>query len=163
MKFFLKLNKQCFVYLIYQSSQGDLSVLFPYRFKMWAKHRQVTTNHYIPKGDQWFELDEYSGLEKFYLLASAKRLDELESLVNDYESADKTKKHRFALNIVSEIRKLRKKHHKFKSYAEKPVTVIGNMRGTDTTKAAGLGDLADHAVEISARKFFSRTYTIDHR
>jgi len=33
-KFFLKVNKNCFVYLIYRSSQGELSVLFPQRFKL---------------------------------------------------------------------------------------------------------------------------------
>ena len=162
-KFFIKLNKSCFVYLIYQSSQEELSVLFPYRFKLLSKDYQISGNHYIPKGDQWFELDEYAGLEKFYLLASAKRLSELEALINEYESADKTKKHTLSQKIIAEIRSLRKKHLKFKTYAEKPVTIIGSMRGTDKTKAVGLNDLADHAVEISASNFFSRTYTIDHQ
>jgi len=162
-KFFLKLSHSCFVYLIYQSSQEEVSVLFPYRFKQSAKDYKVSGNHYIPKGNQWFELDEYTGLEKFYLLASTERLYEIETLVNEYESADKTKKSVFGQKIIAQIRSLRKKHLKFKTYAEKPVTVIGNMRGTDKTKAVGLNDLADHAVEISASNFFSRTYTIDHQ
>jgi hypothetical protein len=162
-KFFIKLNKSCYLYLIYQSSQEELSILFPYRFKLLAKDYQISGNHYIPKGDQWFELDEYTGLEKFYLLASAKRLFELEALINEYESADKTKKLTLGQKIIAQIRSLRKKHLKFKTYAEKPVTVIGTMRGTDKTKAVGLKDLADYAVEISASNFFSRTYTIDHQ
>ena len=162
-KFFLKIEEKCFVYLIYQSSQGELSVLFPYRFRRLADDYQITGHHYIPKGDQWFELDQVTGTEKFYLLASAVRLHDLETLVNTYEGADTSKKAGLSGQILVEIRKLRKQHLKFKSYAEKPVTIIGNMRGSEKTKAVGLNDLADYAVEISANNFFSRTFTIDHQ
>ncbi len=162
-KFFLKVEKKCFVYLIYQSSQSELSILFPYRFKLLADNYQISGHHYIPEGDQWFELDEVTGTEKFYLLASAERLNDLESFVNVYESADKSKKDGLGEKILSEIRRLRKQYLKFKSYAEKPVTIIGNMRGSEKTKAVGLNDLADYAVEISANNFFSRTFTIDHQ
>ena len=162
-KFFLGLNDPGYVYLIYQSSQQDLIVLFPRRFNDLGHDEQIAGNHYIPKGDQWFELDEYAGLEKFYLLASAERLTDLENMVNAYESADKANRGKLGKKVVSEIRRLRKKHRKFKAYAEKPVTVIGNMRGSAKTKSVGLEDLADHAVEISTTKFFSRTYTIDHQ
>ena len=162
-KFFLRVEHKCFVYLIYQSSQGDLSVLFPYRFKLLDDGYQISTNYYIPKGDQWFELDEYTGTEKFYLLATANRLDELEDLINEYESADKSSKVTIGKQIISETRRLRKKHRNFKSHVEKPVTIIGKMRGTEKTKAAGLKDIADYASEISTNNFFIRTYTIDHQ
>jgi hypothetical protein len=162
-KFFLRLEKKCFVYLIYESSQGELSILFPYRFKLLANNYQISGHHYIPKGDQWFELDKYTGTEKFYLLASTERLNDLETLVNEYESAGTSKKAGLGKQILSEIRRLRKQHFKFKSYAEKPINIIGKMRGTEKTKAVGLNDLADHAVEISANNFFSRTFTIDHQ
>jgi hypothetical protein len=162
-KFFLRVENKCFVYLIYQSSQGDLSVLFPYRFKLLDNDYQISRNYYIPKGDQWFELDEYTGTEKFYLLATANRLAELEDLINEYESADKSNKITIGEKIISETRRLRKKHHKFKSHVERPVTIIGKMRGTEKTKAAGLEDIADYALEISANNLFSRTFTIDHQ
>ena len=162
-KFFLGLNGNNYTYLIYQSSQQDLLVLFPLRFNELGYDEQIAGNHYIPGDDQWFELDEFTGLEKFYLLASVERLTELENLVNAYESADKANRGELGKKIVAEIRRLRKKHRKFKTYAEKPVAVIGNMRGSAKTKAVGLKDLADHAVEISTTNFFSRTYTIDHQ
>ena len=162
-KFFLSLNTHSYIYLIYQSSQQELIVLFPHRFNELGQGAQIGGNHYIPKGDQWFELDETAGLEKFFLLASVERLTELENLVNAYESADKANRSELGKEVVAEIRRLRKKHRKFKTYAEKPVTVIGNMRGSADTKAVGLNDLADHAVEISTTNFFSRTYTIDHQ
>jgi len=162
-KFFLSLHSKSYVYLIYQSSQNDLIVLFPHRFNEIGMHEQIAGNQYIPKGDQWFELDQFTGLEKFYLLASVERLTELENLVNAYEGADKANRGEIGKKVVAEIRRLRKKHRKFKTYAEKPVTVIGNMRGSAKTKAVGLKDLADHAVEISTTNFFSRTYSIDHQ
>jgi len=161
-KFFLKVNKNCFVYLIYRSSQGELSVLFPQRFKLLSAEYTVSGDHYIPKGDEWFELDEHTGEERFYLLASVARLLELEAFINDYESADAAKKPPRAKKILSEIRKLRKQHLKFRTYAERPVNIIGNLRGTEKAERAGAHDIAKFAVEISADTFYSRTFTIDH-
>ena len=162
-KFFLKVNQDCFVYLIYRSSQGELAVLFPHRFKLKSAEYTVAGNHYIPKDDQWFELDEHTGEERFYLLASKKRLMDLEALINDYESADAAKKQALAKTILAEIRKLRRQHLKFKTYAERPVNIIGNLRGTEKAETAGPHDIAKYAVEISADTFYSRTFTIDHK
>ena len=162
-KFFLKVNDNCFVYLIYRSSQGDLSILFPHRFKLMSPEYTLKGNHYIPKDDQWFELDEHTGEERFYLLASQKRLMDLEALINDYESADAAKKPPLSKSILTEIRKLRKQHLKFKTYAERPVNIIGNLRGTEKAETAGSQDISKYAVEISADTFYSRTFTIDHK
>jgi len=162
-KFFLKVNKNCFVYLVYRSSQGELSVLFPQRFKLKSAEYTVAGDQYIPKGDEWFELDEHTGEERFYLLASVERLVGLETLINDYESADAVKKPLLTEKILAEIRQLRKQHLKFKTYAERPVNIIGNLRGTEKAEAAGAHDIAKFAVEISADTFYSRTFTIDHR
>jgi hypothetical protein len=162
-KFFLNVNQNCFVYLIYRSSQGELNVLFPRRFQLQSAEYTVAGNHYIPAGDQWFELDEHPGEERFYLLASVKRLTDLEALVNDYESADNTKKPPLTEIILAEIRKLRKQHLKFKTYAERPVNIIGNLRGTEKAETAEARDIAKYALEISADTFYSRTFTIDHQ
>ncbi|MEJ2167444.1 MAG: DUF4384 domain-containing protein [Deltaproteobacteria bacterium] len=162
-KFFLNVNQDCFIYLIYRSSQGELSVLFPQRFRLKGAEYTVSGDHYIPRGDQWFELDEHTGEERFYLLASVERLLELETFINAYESADAAKKQPLAKKILAEIRKLRKQHLKFKTYAERPVNIIGNLRGTDKTETSGARDIAKFAVEISADTFYSRTFTIDHQ
>lgn len=162
-KFFVKLEPSVYLYLIYRSSQGEISVLFPYRFNQLDDNNSLSGKHYIPQGTQWFELDDHTGEEKFYLLAAASRLFELEALINQYESADKAKKSGLARKITSEIRNLRKRHLKFKTYAEKPVTIIGSLRGTEKSPAPHTRDIADFAVEISTTTFFSRTYTIDHQ
>ena len=162
-KFFLKISDNSFAYLLYRSSQGELSALFPFRFKELKDENDLSGNHYIPHGDQWFELDENLGQEKFYLLVSNKRLNDLEIKINEYESADPAKKPALADKILSQIRDLRKKCLKFKTYAERPVSIIGNMRGTEKTTAVETYAVSDFAVEISADTFYSRTFTIDHQ
>ena len=162
-KFFVRLETPSFLYLIHQNSLREMSVLFPHRFKLLESRDTMSGKHYIPDGYQWFELDEHAGQERFYLLASSQRLFDLEALINQYESADKAKKSESAEKITSEIRNLRKRHLKFKTYAEKPVAAIGNIRGVEQTEGVQSKDIADYAVEISTTTFFSRTYTIDHQ
>jgi len=162
-KFFLKPVTGCFVYLVYHSSQDELTVLFPYRFEEKTGKQQALKPHYIPEGNEWFQLDENVGQERFHLLASVTRLARLEDLVNQYESGDKTKKPELSQQILSEIDLLRRKNFKTKVNAERPLSIVGNIRGTKKPEDASPLDLAEHAVEISASHFYVRTYTIDHR
>ena len=162
-KFFVKLEEKCFVYLIYHSSQGEMSVLFPYRFEQLSRDYHKQAQYYIPQGNEWFELDEHTGQETFYLMASAKRLHELEALINQYETADPVKKSELAKEVLMEIRKLRKAHRKFKTFAEKPVNIMGHLRGSEKVEPVDTPDVTELAVEISGSKFYSRTFTIDHK
>jgi hypothetical protein len=162
-KFFLKTIENCRVYLIYLSAQGELSMLFPGRVESTGDNNAGSGSHYIPEGDNWFCLDESQGKEKFYLLASATPLNTLESLVDAYKQADRAARTELTAKILAEIRKLRKQHLKLKTHAERPVSIVGNMRGNGHGKNNELVDIAQFAVEISADRFFSRTFTIDHR
>ena len=107
-------------------------------------------------------MDKHTGKERFYLLVAVERLLELETLINDYEISDDSQKPLLAENILSSIRKLRKQNLKLKSYAERPVSVIGKLRGTEKAEKAGMEDIANFAKEITADSFYSRTFTIDH-
>ena len=162
-KMFLQLRTKCFLYFIYHSSQGELSVLFPYRFDQLSTECLTSKEYYIPQSDEWFEFDEHPGKETFYLLASASRLRSLETLINNYETADSAKKPESAARVLKEIRNLRWQHREFKIYAEKPVNIMGQTRGSDEVKKKEIPDVADLAVEISANNFYSRTFTIDHQ
>jgi Domain of unknown function (DUF4384) len=162
-KFFLKPVTGCFLYLVYHSSQDELTVLFPYRFEEENGKQQALKAYYIPEPNEWFQLDEHVGQEKFHLLASDTRLTRLEDLINQYESGDKTRKPELSQQILSEIDLLRRKNFKTKVNAERPLSIVGNIRGTKKSGNASPFDLAEHAVEISASHFYIRTYTIDHR
>jgi hypothetical protein len=97
------------------------------------------------------------------LLASAKRLYDLELLINNYESADKTKKSDHTRKILAEIHKLRSPHVNLKTSAERPILIIGNLRSAGKSDIIKGRELANYAVEISAKDFYSRIFTIDHK
>ncbi len=161
-KIFLELKEKCYVYVIYHSPKGEVVTLFPDRFDLLDDHSFASSGYFIPKGDGWFELDEHVGEERFFLLASSERLSELETLINQYESTDQAKKPEISTQILDEIRRLRWQHRKFKTFAEKPINIIGQVRGTDTREKARYPDVTRFAVEISAKKFYSKAFTIDH-
>lgn len=162
-KMFVELRKQCFVYVIYHSARGDLYLLFPYDLKQFATDYQTFKKYYIPQGDAWFELDEQVGLETFYLLASARRLQVLERLIREYPSNESAKKHEIAKQILAEVRRLKWQHRKLKTVAERPLQIIGPVRTLDDAGKVAALDVTSIAVEISAESFYSKSFGIDHQ
>jgi hypothetical protein len=163
LKMLVKLNKKCFVYVFYYSSQGQLHMLLPYHLNQFSTDYQISKNYYIPQGNFVLELDENIGEEKFYLIASVHRLHELESIIGSYKSAESIKKPEVVKSIIQEIRDLKKRHKKFTSKAERPVASTGSIRAENLRKKAGLPDLDQLAVQINAEDFFAKTFTIDHK
>ena len=163
LKIFIELKKDCFVYLIYHGSNDSLEMLFPRNFQEFVNGHNILGKNYIPQGNQWLELDQHAGLETFYLLASAQRLKHLESLFNQYRSSQPTLKKELKQKILAEIKNLQWQHRNFKKHAERPVSIIGNLRGTGEVDRSYSFDVADLATEISAQNFYSRIITIDHR
>jgi hypothetical protein len=163
LKIFFELQKDCFVYLMYQNSQGIIDLLFPHDLQQFVQGNNILGKNYIPPENQWFELDQHVGIETFYLLASAQRLNQLESLFGQYESAQLTQKGKLKQKILGEIKNLRWQHRNFKKHAERPVPIIGSLRGTGKVDKPESFDVADLAIEISAQNFYSRIFTIDHR
>ncbi len=64
---------------------------------------------------------------------------------------------------MSEIRSVRKHYSTFATIAEKPLTIGGNLRGTDKLEGARRPDVAVIATLISAKNFYSKTITLDHQ
>jgi hypothetical protein len=162
-KMFLELRKECFLYVIYHSSQGELRLLFPYDLRRLNSYYRISKKYYIPKGQGWFELDDHVGRETFYVLASANRLTELEGLIEDYQSAEPPKKQKLARSILDEIRKVKRKHSKFKTIAERPVAIVGRIRGGREADMERTTEISHHAIEVAAHMFHSRTYIIEHK
>ncbi len=162
-KMLLELQEKCFVYVVYHSAQDEVFVLFPYHLQQFTTDYTTSKKYYIPQSDMWYELDENVGRETFYLLASAKRLIELEELFGEYISGDPVRKRKLVKQILAEIRKIKRQHRKFTTFAERPVPIGGSLRGLTKGEKAPLPDITTIAVEISANNFFSRTFTIDHQ
>ncbi|MCD6296298.1 MAG: DUF4384 domain-containing protein [Deltaproteobacteria bacterium] len=162
LKMFVEIQTKCFVYLLYRESQGQLHMLFPYDLRQHTTDSKMLKHYYIPEV-AWFELDENIGSETFYLLASDRRLNQLERLTKNYGSTEPAKKKELEGQIISEIRRLRRQNRELKAFPERPVQIVGGFRGKDDAGKAVGRDVRSLAVEISAKKFYSRTFTIDHR
>jgi len=161
LKMAVELRKNCYVYVIHLSPGGEVTLLFPESFGEFTGDYEVRKNYYIPKGRGWFELDKSTGPETFYLLASAERLLDLETLVGNYMSAKPEEKSDLAKNVVSGIRDVKRKFRTFTTLAERPVTIGGNIRGTD--EVSKRPDVATIMTEVSANNFYAKTFTIDHK
>jgi hypothetical protein len=163
LKMMVKLDQECFVYVIHEGPAGEISLKFPYDFKQFTTDYKTGKNYYIPKGRAWFKLDTNAGRETFYLLASTERLLDLEALLGQYKDAGASGKPSVGKEIIAEIRNVRKHYKTFTTFAERPISIGGNVRSLTKDEAARRPDVAQIATEISANNFYGKTFTIDHK
>ena len=163
LKLLLQLKNRCFVYLFYRTVEDDIFLLFPYTLQQFDTDYKTDKKYYIPKGGTWFELDRNVGLETFYLLASAKRLHPLEALYKEYCSVSDEKKEDLTRQLLNEIRKIKRKHRKLASPAERPIAIGGNVRGMAKDEQSAFPDIDPIASEVSTSNFYGKTFTIDHK
>jgi hypothetical protein len=163
LKMRLELERKCFVYVILHDSQGALRLLFPSGFKHANLDPNARFDYFIPKGNQWYELDDHFGREKIYLLASINRLSGLEKRLRRYDTAKKKAKAERLSDVLSEIRRLRSEHSELKSIAERPATMIGQVRSGENVEQLFVSDLSNFSIDVSADDFYCMTYVIEHR
>ena len=149
LKMFVELRKPCFVYVIHHGARGEIQRLFPYDIQQFTTDYQTSKIYEIPPNDGWFRINEQTGLETFYLVASAQRLTDLEQLLATYVAAQPAEQPLAATHILAELRKLLKQH-RASVKPGRPVPIAGNMR-------TGI-----EGVEITAPQFYIETFTIEH-
>ena len=159
-KLMVEMQQPGFFYVIHRGPAEEIDLLFPADLK---QNLQVMRKYYVPDGAPWVEFDRNTGNETFYVLASEQRLGTLESLLQRYLSSPAAGKAGAASDIVAEIRRLRTQNRNATAPAERPVMIGGNVRSLDRTPSAPLPDVSTLAVEITAKDFYARTFTIDHR
>lgn len=160
-KMMVNLQKKCYVYVIYKSSSNELSLLFPTSFEAVA---ELEKNYYIPKGRSWFKLDNTTGTETFYILASLERLTDLEQQMNNYLAANKEQQKELGTAVIAGIKEIKKRYRSYATLAERPISIAGNVRGTKKEELnIEKFDVANLATEISANNFYSKTITIEHK
>ncbi len=162
-KMMVRLKTECFVYVIYESPSGEISLKFPYELKQFSGDYRIARNYYIPKGRDWFKLDNNIGRETIYLLASVHRLLDLEALLSGYAEVDVSKKPSLAKDITDEIRNIRRNNKTFTVLAERPISIGGNVRSLTKPPGERFPDIAKLAIAISAENFYGKTLTIDHK
>lgn len=87
LRIYLELHGQSFVYLYLRDAKDDLYLVFPPNGSFYNDGVPAGYKSYIPSGHEWFALDDARGTERFYLLASSKRLIELERLTDKFLGA----------------------------------------------------------------------------
>lgn len=164
-KMMIQLNKESFVYVVHYDAQGGIDLLFPYELGQFQSDDYILQkNYYIRKGRTWMALDKNPGKEVFFIIASTGRQLDLERKISECLAAtDDAKKQTLADNVVAEIRNLRKQYTSFAAFAEKPIPIGGNIRDIKNTQETRRIDVADIAIDIIAKNFYSKTITIDHQ
>lgn len=155
LKFLVEPLSRGTVYLILLDSSDEVSVLY---HQPGSQGAGDAVPAYIPPGSQWFELDDTTGMETFFLLASVDPMDELTALLDRHESAKTDSRKAVGTDIVAEIRRLQKMHRNFSRPVEKPVIIGGQTRGTGDANSA----IDRLAVEVEAETFYGKTITIEH-
>ncbi len=161
LKLLIGIEKRCYVYLFYRNARGEISLLFPDSFSQF-NCPFYPKNNYIPDGEMWFELDDDVGLEKFYLLASLKRLASIERLYSEYITAPSNRKKEVEGRFLKSIRLKLKEQLALGGAAERALNIGGRVRGLSksTRSAPSIESLAK---EICAPDLYCKTYTIDHK
>ena len=133
-KIHLKPHSACYIYLLLYDSQKDLFLVFPEDFEAFEGNTRLVRNYELPGVNSWFYLDNNSGTELFYLIASSRRLDQLEQRVVEYlkeHAASRRDRQgesgKYA--VLDEVKRLIKETSYLSDAAEKPVAVAGNFRG----------------------------------
>ena len=160
-KIFIEPQK-CFVYFIHCSEADEYVFPFGYSSQQFNKEHEPTKQYHIPTGDEWFEMDENTGIETFYLIASSCRLPRLEGLLTKHELAEGAGREMLAKEVLDVIRNLKKKYRRIVADAERPMSIGGSIRGITKNKQTGLLNIDLEMNHISANNFYSRTFTIDH-
>lgn len=161
-KMFFQLKAKSAVYVIHQSAEGELKLLFPLRFYGSDSEANTGQPYYVPGGDAWLTLNEGAGKESIFLVVAANRLVHLEELLGEYGVSEGEKRTALAKDVLEEIQMLRQKHRDLSASAERPITTAGRVRGMQGPLESAYPDVALFADEISATEFFSRTITIEH-
>jgi hypothetical protein len=162
LKMMVELERRCFVYLFHYNPQEGLKLIFPYTLQQFDSDYEVHRKYPVPRGEAWFKLDSNTGREIFYLLASAKRLDDLEKAYLLYESAAPASKTAAAQSVLDRIRGLRREHRELTGPVERPVPIGGALRGVTPVEDPNRVDITTMADEILSSGFVARTYTVEH-
>jgi len=96
LKIAFQTNREAFVYCLLLDSQGKGSVIFPMEGIATSNRVQGGRDVVIPPGEDWFFLDQNTGTETIYVLASLGSMPEIDTLVAKLEQMGPTRDHKLA-------------------------------------------------------------------
>lgn len=96
-------NKDAYIYILIYDSTGEASQLFPDPKIPLSNKIDTGKDYSVPAEGQWFWLDENTGTETIYVLASEKPLDNIEQMLNKMEGVTSEQKKAISSKVRNEI------------------------------------------------------------
>ena len=117
------------------TANGTLQMLFPADASSFSSDYEEGVRYTAPGKDSWFSGEKDDTFE-IILVASCMPLKRLETLAKTYLtllriSKDETDVKNARMDVLDEIRALKKKHSVFASASERPVPIAGDPRGEE--------------------------------
>jgi hypothetical protein len=165
---FIRPIERAYVYLYLVDSNDDLSLLFPARISDFDKDYSLAEEYRIPE----LKLDYHKGTETFFLLASVKRLEKLESLTKVHMSAlDRAREEKdnpsrlvqeaAKSKVIDEITNIQVEVRKaMTDPVETPTPILGTMRTRGVKEET---EISSYAIEVSAKNIYSKTIKLEHK
>jgi Domain of unknown function (DUF4384) len=152
---YLEPDKGTYVYLYLLDSNNKLIPLFQRNLAATGLENEsrLGKGTYIPGKHKWFSFDEKKGYERFYLLASPEPLSKLEKLTQNYVETEK-EQDLARQDVLDEIKGI-KSAVVLETPQENPIPFGGGVRTLEI-------DIADLAVGVEAKGFYSKTIILKH-
>jgi hypothetical protein len=84
----LQSNLPCYIYIAQLDSTGKLDPIFPSQHAAGSNPVQPYTPYSVPEGNQWFFLDQNSGIETIYFIASRDRRSDIEEMFYTFQNTN---------------------------------------------------------------------------
>ncbi len=90
-KVLFKADRECYVYILQYGSSGEAGILFPVPEIALTNPAKKGKDYAIPPGNDWYYLDDVTGRESLYFIASVEPIKEMDKLLARLEKAGKGK------------------------------------------------------------------------
>jgi flagellar basal body-associated protein FliL len=100
----VKPSRDCYIYGIIHDSQGIVDLLFPSQAAGVNNHAKGGTTYTIPKNNQWFFLDENTGTETIYIVASVTPMDDISILLDSMRAKNKKQQQEVSTQVIAQVR-----------------------------------------------------------
>lgn len=153
LRIYLEPISTVYLYLYMFDSQKKLRCLFPSTPDLYGKKIETGIPYLLPSGEKWFIMDEQTGMENFFLLASSSRLTDIENLTRKMIASPGDGE--IKAGLLDAIKTVRRSKGEFSTPVEKGVPIAG------TVVAVTRGPSAE-ATMIEASGFYSKTLRFVH-
>lgn len=153
LQIYLEPETNTYVYLYMFDAQRQLRCLFPPMPELHEQTVMPTGPRLLPSVEKFFIMDEQAGTEKFYLLASTRRLLPLEDLT--LKQSVQPDDDEVKAQLLDEIQSIRRDQARLTAPVEKGVPIAG------TVVAVTRGPEIE-ATLTEASGFYARTLRIEH-